>query len=71
MVAGILARSLRLAPDVVRLLKRLARDKSVPIGVRIWLAVRVVCLVSPIDLIPDLSRVARTSIRIVRVTSCW
>ena len=44
---------LRLAPDVVRLLKRLASDRSVPIGVRIWLRVLLVYLISPIDLIPD------------------
>ena len=44
---------LRLAPDVVRLLKRLASDKTVPIGVRVWLGVLLVYLISPIDLIPD------------------
>jgi len=44
---------LRLAPDVVRLLKRLATDRAVSIGVRIWLGVLLVYLVSPIDLIPD------------------
>lgn len=44
---------LRLAPDVVRLLKRLASDKAVPVGVRIWLGALVVYLVSPIDVIPD------------------
>ena len=44
---------LRLAPDVVRLLTRLIRDRTVPTGVRIWLGVLVVYLVSPIDLIPD------------------
>jgi uncharacterized membrane protein YkvA (DUF1232 family) len=44
---------LRLAPDVVRLLRRLAADQTVPLGVRIWLGVLVVYLISPIDLIPD------------------
>lgn len=44
---------LRLAPDVVRLLKRLATDRNVPIGARIWLGALFVYLVSPIDLIPD------------------
>ena len=44
---------LRLAPDVVRLLKRLATDRTVPWGVRAWLGVLLVYLVSPIDLIPD------------------
>jgi len=45
---------LRLAPDVARLLKRLAGDPEVPLGVRIWLAVLFVYLVFPIDLIPDI-----------------
>ena len=44
---------LRLAPDVARLLKRLASDRSVSIGVRIWLGILLVYLLSPIDLIPD------------------
>lgn len=44
---------LRLAPDVVRLLKRLAGDRAVPVWVRIWLGVLLVYLISPIDLIPD------------------
>ncbi|RFA15520.1 hypothetical protein B7R22_06745 [Subtercola boreus] len=44
---------LRLAPDVVRLLKRLASDRAVPRGVRIWLIVLLIYLISPIDLIPD------------------
>jgi len=37
----------------VRLLKRLAADRTVSIRVRIWLGVLLVYLVSPIDLIPD------------------
>jgi uncharacterized membrane protein YkvA (DUF1232 family) len=48
-----LAELLRLAPDVVRLLSRLVRDRSVPSGARIWLAALLVYLLSPIDLIPD------------------
>lgn len=44
---------LRLAPDVARLLRRLAADRTVSIGVRIWLAVLLLYLLSPIDLIPD------------------
>ncbi|MBC7518816.1 MAG: DUF1232 domain-containing protein [Microbacteriaceae bacterium] len=44
---------LRLAPDVIRLIKRLASDSSVPFGVRVWLGVLLVYLISPIDLIPD------------------
>lgn len=44
---------LRLAPDVARLLKRLTCDRSVSVGVRIWLGVLLAYLLSPIDLIPD------------------
>lgn len=44
---------LRLAPDVARLLKRLTADRTVSTGVRIWLAVLLVYLLSPIDLVPD------------------
>lgn len=44
---------LRLAPDVIRLVSRLVRDRTVPIGVRVWLGLLLVYLVSPIDLIPD------------------
>ena len=44
---------LRLAPDVARLLKRLSADRTVPLGVRVWLVVLLVYLVFPIDLIPD------------------
>ncbi|MCU1551929.1 MAG: hypothetical protein JWR36_2489 [Glaciihabitans sp.] len=44
---------LRLAPDVARLLKRLASDRSVPLAVRIMLLALLVYLLSPIDLIPD------------------
>lgn len=45
--------ALRLVPDVVRLVRRLAVDPSVPRGVRIWLAVLLAYLLSPIDLVPD------------------
>ena len=44
---------LRLAPDVIRLIKRLASDPTVPLGVRVWLGILLVYLLSPIDLIPD------------------
>jgi len=45
--------ALRLAPDVVRLTRRLAADPTVPRGVRIWLLVLLVYLLLPIDLVPD------------------
>lgn len=44
---------LRLAPDVVRLLRRLASDRSLPLAVRVALVALLVYLLSPIDLIPD------------------
>lgn len=44
---------LRLAPDVVRLLRRLVADRTVRVGVRVWLAVLLAYLLSPIDLVPD------------------
>jgi uncharacterized membrane protein YkvA (DUF1232 family) len=44
---------LRLIPDIVRLLHRLARDPTLPRGVRIRLGALLVYLALPIDLIPD------------------
>jgi uncharacterized membrane protein YkvA (DUF1232 family) len=43
---------LRLLPDLLRLLRRLAADKTVPTGVRVRLVLLLVYLASPIDLIP-------------------
>lgn len=43
----------RLLPDLVRLISRLARDKSLPRGVRVRLWLLLCYLVSPLDLIPD------------------
>lgn len=45
--------TLRLLPDLIRLVKRLATDPDTPRGVRIRLAVLLVYLALPIDLIPD------------------
>jgi uncharacterized membrane protein YkvA (DUF1232 family) len=45
--------ALRLIPDVVRLLRRLVADPTLPRGVRVWLAVLLVYLLSPVDLVPD------------------
>lgn len=44
---------LRLFPDVLRLIARLARDRSLPRAVRWRLALLAAYLASPIDLIPD------------------
>jgi hypothetical protein len=45
--SGLLREAVRVLPDVLRLVRRLAADKTLPRGVRIRLAL-------PIDLIPDL-----------------
>ncbi|MFD3450316.1 YkvA family protein [Microbacteriaceae bacterium 4G12] len=45
--------ALRLVPDVLRLLKRLVADRTVPRGTRLWLGALLVYLLMPIDLIPD------------------
>ena len=43
----------RLVPDVLRLLKRLAADTTLPRGVRIRLVLLIGYLAMPIDLVPD------------------
>ncbi|MEV4655161.1 YkvA family protein [Micromonospora sp. NPDC049301] len=48
-----LGEMLRLLPDLLRLLKRLAGDKSLPGGVRVRLWLLLAYLAVPIDLIPD------------------
>jgi uncharacterized membrane protein YkvA (DUF1232 family) len=45
--------ALRVLPDVLRLLRRLAADKTLPRGVRIRLALLLAYLAIPIDVIPD------------------
>jgi len=45
--------ALRLLPDVLRLVRRLAADRTLPRGVRIRLALLVAYLAMPIDLVPD------------------
>ncbi len=49
---------LRLVPDVLRLLRRLAADPEVPRRVRWLLAALAVYLAMPIDLVPDFIPVA-------------
>lgn len=44
---------IRVVPDVLRLARSLLRDASAPRSVRIALALLVVWLLSPIDLIPE------------------
>jgi uncharacterized membrane protein YkvA (DUF1232 family) len=50
---GLLREALRLLPDVLRLVRRLAADRSLPRGVRIRLWLLVAYLAMPIDLVPD------------------
>jgi uncharacterized membrane protein YkvA (DUF1232 family) len=50
---SLLAEALRLLPDVLRLLWRLADDRSLPRGVRIRLWLLLAYLAIPIDLVPD------------------
>jgi len=45
--------ALRLVPDVIRLVRRLAADPTVPRTVRVRLVLLLAYLASPIDLVPD------------------
>jgi len=51
--AGLLKESLRLLPDLLRLLRRLTVHRKLPTGVRVRVAMLAVYLAIPIDLIPD------------------
>ena len=50
---NLLTESVRLLPDLLRLISRLARDNSVPRGVRVRLWLLLGYLAMPIDLVPD------------------
>src|SRR6266508_2796860 len=50
---ALLTEALRLLPDVLRLLRRLAADTSLPRGVRTRLWLLLAYLALPIDLVPD------------------
>jgi uncharacterized membrane protein YkvA (DUF1232 family) len=45
--------ALRFLPDLLRLLRRLAADRTVPAGVRAALLLLLAYLLLPIDLVPD------------------
>ncbi len=45
--------ALRPLPDLLRLIRRLVADPTVPTGARIRLGLLIIYLASPIDLIPD------------------
>lgn len=49
----LLAEAVRLLPDLLRLLRRLAADKNLPRGVRVRLALLMIYLALPVDLVPD------------------
>jgi uncharacterized membrane protein YkvA (DUF1232 family) len=49
----LLTEALRLLPDVLRLLRRLAADRSLPDGVRVRLWLLLGYLAIPVDLVPD------------------
>jgi uncharacterized membrane protein YkvA (DUF1232 family) len=49
----LLSEALRLLPDVLRLLRRLAGDAGLPRGVRVRLWLLLVYLAVPFDLVPD------------------
>jgi uncharacterized membrane protein YkvA (DUF1232 family) len=50
---GLLREGLRLLPDLLRLVRRLAADPTLPRGVRVRLGLLLAYLACPIDLIPD------------------
>ena len=50
---GLLREAVRLLPDLLRLLPRLARDRSLPQSTRIAVALLLAYLASPVDLVPD------------------
>jgi uncharacterized membrane protein YkvA (DUF1232 family) len=45
--------ALRLLPDLLRLVRRLAADRTLAVGVRVRLVLLLAYLLSPIDLVPD------------------
>ncbi|MDX3110267.1 YkvA family protein [Nonomuraea angiospora] len=50
---SLLREALRLLPDVLRLVRRLAADATLPRGVRVRLGLLLAYLAIPIDLVPD------------------
>ena len=53
-----LTETVRLLPDLVRLLRRPAADRTLPRGVRIRLTLRIGYVLMPLDLVPDFIPVA-------------
>jgi uncharacterized membrane protein YkvA (DUF1232 family) len=50
---NLMTEAMRLLPDLIRLLRRLAADRTLPRGVRVRLWLLFAYLALPIDLIPD------------------
>ena len=50
---GVLKESLRILPDTLRLLHRLATDRTTPWGIRVRLGLLLAYLAMPIDVVPD------------------
>ncbi|WP_309410086.1 DUF1232 domain-containing protein [Glutamicibacter sp. PS] len=49
----LLREALRLLPDLLRLLRRVAADRALPRGVRVRIVLLMLYLALPIDLVPD------------------
>ena len=54
---GLMQEALRILPDVLRLIHRLAADRTLPHAVRVRLALLLAYLALPIDLVPDFTPV--------------
>jgi uncharacterized membrane protein YkvA (DUF1232 family) len=50
---GLLREAMRILPDALRLIRRLAADKTLPVGIRVRLVLLLVYLAIPFDPIPD------------------
>jgi uncharacterized membrane protein YkvA (DUF1232 family) len=50
---SLLTEAVRILPDLLRLLRRLAADRTLPRGVRVRLGLLIAYLAIPIDLVPD------------------
>lgn len=50
---GLLREAMRILPDLLRLVTRMARDSTLPRGVRWRLVLLLAYLASPVDLVPD------------------
>jgi uncharacterized membrane protein YkvA (DUF1232 family) len=50
---SLLSEAVRLVPDALRLLRRLAADRTVPHGVRVRLWLLLAYLAVPVDIVPD------------------